>query len=68
MGSGVSKTVHVDQSEYHFGTSLIHSGVVIFGNSMVLHSVLLYQFRHSVCSIPGLLYSVLLRISVNSLR
>ena len=31
MGSGVSKTVHFDQSEYNFGTSLIHFRVVIFG-------------------------------------
>ena len=41
LGSGLSKTVHVNQSEYHFGTSLIHFGVVIFGDSLVLYSVIL---------------------------
>ena len=63
----IKKCVHANQSEYHFGTSLIHFGVVIFGNSMILHSLLLYPFRHSVCSIPGSLYSVLLRTSVISI-
>ena len=63
----VKNCVHANQSEYHFRTSLIHFGVVIFGNSMILYSVLLYPFRHSVCSIPGSLYSVLLRTSVNSI-
>ena len=36
----VSKTVDVDQSEYHFGTSLIHFGVVIFSTSLILYSVI----------------------------
>ena len=63
----IKKCVHANQSEYHFGTSLIHFGVVIFGNSMILYSLLLYPFRHSVCSIPGSLFSVLLRTSVNSI-
>ena len=63
----IKNCAHANQSEYHFGTSLIHFGVVIFGNFMILYSVLLYPFRHSVCSIPGSLYSVLLRTSVNSI-
>ena len=50
--------MHFDQSEYHFGTSLIHFGVVIFGTSFILYSVILYPFRHGVCSIPGSIYSV----------
>ena len=41
LGSGVSKTVHIDQSEYHSGTSLYHFGVVIFGTSLILYLVIL---------------------------
>ena len=41
LGSGVSKTVHVDQSQHYFGTSLIHFEVVIFGTSLILYSVIL---------------------------
>ena len=64
VGLGCIKNcVHANQSEYHFGTSLIHFGVVI----IILYSVLLYPFRHSVCYIPGSLCSVLLQPSVNSI-
>ena len=59
--------MHFDQSEYHFGTSLIHFGVVIFRTYFILYSVILYPFRHGVCSIPGSIYSVVLSTPVNSL-
>ena len=51
MGSGLPKTVHVDQSECHSGTSLIHFGVVIFSTS--LYSVIILSISERRMSYSG---------------
>ena len=53
LGSGVSKPVHIDQSEYHFGTSLYSLGVdniryffdLIFGKGFIYFSTVYVLFR-----------------------
>ena len=37
----IKNCARIDQPEYHFGTSLIHFGVVIFGTSLILYSVII---------------------------
>ena len=39
----IKNCAHCDQSENHFGTSLYHFGVVIFGTSLILYSVILWS-------------------------
>ena len=65
FGLGCIKNVHVDQSEYHFGTSLIHFGVVIFGNSLIHFGTAYVLFR--VVIFGTVLFRVrFIRYSVNS--
>ena len=45
MGSGVSKTVHIDRSEYHFETSLYPLGVdnIRYFFDLIFGILLLYK-------------------------
>ena len=57
LSSGVSKTVHIDQSEYHFGTFLYPIGVNQY--SVLPSSYIrsrMYFFQHGVGSIPASMY------------
>ena len=63
MGSGVSKTVHIDQSEYHFGTFLYPLGVSqysVLPSSYIRSKI--YFFQHGVVgSIPASMYCVVFK-------
>ena len=62
LGSGVSKTVHIDQSEYHFGTFLYPLGVnqySVLPSSYIRSRI--YFFHHGVSSIPASMYCVVLQ-------
>ena len=67
MGSGVSKTVHIDQSEYHFGTFLYPLGVKQYSvlPSSYIRSRISF-FRHGVGSIPASMYCVVLETATLS--
>ena len=64
LGSGVSKTVHIDQSEYHFGTFLYPLGInqySVLPSSYIRSRI--YLFQHGVGSILASMYCVVLQTS-----